>query len=436
MQLNRKVLAASTIGGVLEVYDFVVYGLMASTIAPIFFNSDDPFSSLIQSYVAFCVGFLARPLGAVIFGYLGDFLGRKKALILSSLLMSFSTLAIGVLPPYEMIGVWASLGIFIIRILQGISVGGEYTGGIIMAVEHTPQEKRGAVGSYVVAGYMSGVLLGSLVSFLFTLPFMPSWGWRLPFVFGFLIVGVGIYVRKRVQESPEFNSLKKADHTSFLKDFLNAPTVFLACMGIAGFSGVFLYTLTVYIPTYLKTNFLLSKSTTMFIPILPTLCMVIGIIIFGTLSDKWGRLQLMKIGAISITVFVVPLVYLLNGGTFATGLVALITIASLASIFMGPMNTLIVEVFNPSHRYRSAAISYSLGMSLFGGTAPLIAAWLTKLSEDPFLLSCYFCLGGLMGWGAIILVGVHLKKKSSPANELFSHRKESSSDIFPVLKGA
>lgn len=424
MQLNRKVLAASIIGGVLEVYDFVVYGLMASTIAPIFFNSEDPFSSLIQSYVAFCVGFFARPLGAVIFGYLGDFFGRKKSLIISAVLMSFSTLALGILPTYESIGVWASLSVFIIRILQGISVGGEYTGGIIMAVEHSPQEKRGAVGSYVVAGYMSGVLLGSLVSFLFTLPFMPSWGWRLPFMFGFLIVGVGIYVRKKVQESPEFSSLKKSNHASFFQDFLKAPTVFLSCMGIAGFSGVFLYTLTVYIPTYLKNNFLLSKSTTMFISILPTLCMVIGIIIFGTLSDKWGRLRLMKVGALSTTVFVFPLVYLLNGGTFVAGLAALVSIASLASIFMGPMNTLIVEVFNPSHRYRSAAISYSLGMSLFGGTAPLVAAWLTTFSGGPFLLSCYFCLGGLMGWGAVTLVGAHLQKRNSPNSKHFSYRNE------------
>jgi len=188
-------------------------------------------------------------------------------------------------------------------------------------------------------------------------------------------------------------------------------------MGIAGFSGIFLYTLSVYIPTYLKTNFLLSKSTTMFIPILPTVCMVVGIILFGTLSDKWGRLKVMKIGALLTTLFVIPLVYLLNGGTFVTGLIALVCIASLASIFMGPMNTLIVEVFNPSHRYRSAATSYSLGMSLFGGTAPLVAAWLTKVSEDPLLLSCYFFLGGLMGWGAVALVGAHLRKKSYPNAE-------------------
>src|SRR5262249_6995370 len=159
------------------------------------------FSSLIQSYTAFCVGFFARPLGAILFGYMGDFLGRKKALFFSATLMALSTLAIGILPTYETIGVWASISLFIIRILQGISVGGEYTGGIILAVEHSPPERRGAVGSFVVAGYMGGVFLGSLTSFLFTLPMMPSWGWRLPFIIGFVIVGVGLYIRTRIQES-------------------------------------------------------------------------------------------------------------------------------------------------------------------------------------------------------------------------------------------
>lgn len=415
MEINRKVLTASIVGGVLEIYDFTVYGLMAALLAPIFFNPDHPFSSLIQSYSAFCVGFFARPLGAIIFGYLGDYFGRRKALFFSASLMSVSTLALGLLPTYEIIGVWASLGVFIIRICQGISVGGEYTGGIILAMEHSPKESRGRVGSYVVAGYMGGVFLGSLTSFLFTLPSMPSWGWRLPFLVGFLIVGVGVYIRKRVEESPEFKKSKETSQASFLEDFLKNPPVFLACIGIAGFSGIFLYTLTTYIPAYLKDSFLLSKSVMMVIPILTTLCMMIGIIVFGSLSDRYGRLSIMKIGASSAALLVFPLMYLLNSGTFFSVLCVFMFIALLASIFMGPMNTLIVEVFNPSHRYRSAAISYSLGMSAFGGTAPLIAAWLTQFMGG-VLLPCYFCLAGLMGWGAVKLIETNLKKKTSLQN--------------------
>ncbi len=419
MKLNRKVLGASIVGGVLEIYDFIVFGLMASTLAPIFFNSAHPFSSLIQSYTAFCVGFFARPLGAIVFGYIGDHLGRKKALFFSATLMALSTLAIGILPSYETIGVWASISIFIIRILQGISVGGEYTGGIILAVEHSSPERRGAVGSFVVAGYMGGVFLGSLTSFLFTLPMMPSWGWRLPFIIGFLIIGVGLYIRTQIQEAAEFSHSKKMPRGAFLQDFLKAPTIFLACMGIAGFSGIFLYTLTVYMPNSLKETFLLSKSVMMFIPIVATFCMMTGIILFGSLSDRWGRFAIMKGGALALTLSVIPLLYLLNLGNFIAGLFVLVSISFLASIFMGPMNTLIVEVFNPSQRYRSAAISYSLGMSLFGGTAPLVASWLSTFSNGPFLLSCYFCFGGLMGWGAVSLIEAHFRKKNTTQETSF-----------------
>lgn len=412
MKLNKKVLAASMVGGTLEVYDLTVYGLMATILAPIFFNPDNLFSSLIQSYGAFCMGFLARPVGAILFGHLGDFFGRKKALVLSSMLMAFSTLALGLLPTYESIGAWASLGVFIIRILQGISVGGEYTGGLILAIEHTSPDKRGKAGGLVVAGYMGGVFLGAVTSFLFTLPLMPSWGWRLPFIFGFLIVGVGLYIRQKIQESPEFISPKKEDASSFFQDFLKNPMVFLSCIGAAGSAGVFCYSLAVYIPTYLKKVFFLSQTTAMLIPIAMTFCMMIGNLSFGILSDKVGRLQIMRIGGILTVLSVFPLFYLLKSGSFATCMTALLIVGFLSTIFGGPMNTFVVEAFAPVHRYRSAALSYSLGMSVFGGTAPLISSWLTTFSEGILLLSCYFSLGGLMGLGAVKLLESHFRRKT------------------------
>lgn len=413
MKLNKKVLAASMVGGTLEIYDLTVYGLMASLLAPVFFNPDHPVSSLIQSYGAFCVGFLARPFGAIIFGHMGDFLGRKPALVFSSTLMAFSTLALGLLPTYESIGVWASISVFIIRILQGISVGGEYTGGLILAVEHTSPEKRGKAGGLVVAGYMGGVFLGSVTSFLFTLPLMPSWGWRLPFIFGFLIIGVGIYIRKKIQESPEFISPKKSETSSFTQDFLKNPTIFLSCIGAAGSAGIFCYSLAIYIPTYLKKEFFLSQTTAMLIPVLMTFCMMIGNLSFGIISDKVGRLHLMRIGGILTVLSVFPLFYLVNSGSFSTCMMALLIVGFLSTIFAGPMNTFIVEAFSPLHRYRSAALSHSLGMSIFGGTAPLVASWLATFPEATFLLSCYFFLGGLMGLGAVKLLENHFRQKTA-----------------------
>jgi MHS family proline/betaine transporter-like MFS transporter len=412
MKLNKKVLTASMVGGTLEIYDLTVYGLMATTLAPIFFNPAHPFSSLIQSYGAFCIGFLARPLGAVVFGHIGDFLGRKMALVLSATLMAFSTLALGLLPTYETIGIWASLGVFVIRILQGISVGGEYTGGLIFAIEHSPPEKRGMAGGLVVAGYMGGVFLGSITSFLFTLPSMPSWGWRLPFIFGFLIIGVGLYIRNKIQESPEFITSRKSSTVgvSFFNDFMKNPTLFLGCIAAAGAGGVFCYGLAVYIPTYLKSQFSLPLSTAMFIPILLTFCMMLGNLSFGILSDRVGRLKMMKLGAMLMTPSLIPLFYLLNSEVFLPCIIALLGVGFLSTIFCGPMNTFIVETFAPLHRYRSAALSYSLGMSIFGGTAPLVSSWLTHFENGIFLLACYFFLSGLMGLAAIKLVEGHFRQ--------------------------
>lgn len=412
MKLNRKVMAASITGGIFEIYDLTVYGLMATILAPIFFNSADPFSALIQSYGAFCVGFLARPLGAILFGHIGDTLGRKKALVLSTTLMAFSTLALGLLPSYEVMGIWTTICVFLIRILQGISVGGEYSGGIILAIEHTSQEKRGMAGSLVIAGYMGGLFLGSLTTFFFTLPMMPSWGWRLPFLFGFLIIGVGLYVRRYIQETPDFVKSKAIKKESFIKELSKSSTLFFACIGCAGFTSVFSYALVVYIPTYLKDNFLISTSMMMFTPILLTLTKMSGNALFGNLSDKWGRIRTVKFGAALTTLLAFPFVYFLSESTFAIAFLVLVAFGFITTIFIGPMGVLMVEIFNPLHRYRFTALSFSIGMSLFGGTAPLIASALTKLTDGSFYLSCYFFAAGLMGWGSVKVIEAQLEYSS------------------------
>jgi len=355
---------------------------------------------------------LARPLGAMLFGHIGDTLGRKKALILSTILMAFSTLALGLLPSYEVMGIWTTLCVFLIRILQGISVGGEYSGGIILAIEHTSQEKRGTAGGFVIAGYTGGMFLGSLTTFLFTLSMMPSWGWRLPFLFGFLIIGVGLYVRRYIQETPDFVKSKKIKREPFIKELSNSPILFFACIGCAGFTGIFCYALAVYIPAYLKDNFLVSTSMMMFMPILLTLTKIFGNVLFGNLSDKWGRIRTVKFGAALTTLLTFPFVYFLNESTFSIAFFALVAVGFISTIFISPMGVLMVEIFNPIHRYRFAALSFSIGMSLFAGTAPLIAAALTKLTGGSFYLSCYFFSAGLMGWVSIKLIEAHLEYSS------------------------
>lgn len=436
MKLNRKVMGASIVGGIFEIYDLTVYGLMATILAPILFNPADPFSGLLQSYGAFCVGFLARPFGAIFFGHIGDTLGRKWALVLSATLMGFSTLALGLLPSYEVMGIWTSVCVYLIRILQGISVGGEYSGGIILAIEHAPKERRGFAGSSVVAGYMGGIFLGSLTSFLFTLPMMPTWGWRLPFLFGFLIVGVGLYIRSYIQETPDFVKSKKVKKEAFIKNLLKSPALFLSCIGCAGCTGVFGYTLAIYIPTYLKENFLISTSVMMSIPILLTFTKMFGNVFFGSLSDKWGRTRVIKLGAILTTLLTFPFVYFLNESVFEIALLSLVVVGVVSTIFGGPMNVLVAEVFKPMHRYRSAALSYAIGTSVFGGTAPLIAASLTNLTNGPFYLSCYFFAAGLMGWGSVKFIEAHLGDSSYLKKGFRANLAEKETDASSLSEAA
>ncbi len=189
IKLPKKILASSILGGMVEFYDFTIYGFFAPIIGPLFFPSHDALVSTLLGYAVFAVGFILRPLGAMFFGNLGDKIGRKKGLCLSLFLMAFATGMMGILPTYAEWGIYASFLMIFARILQGLSAGGEYSGGIIFAVEHSPSNAKGRAGSIVVAGCMSGVFLGALASYLCSLPFLSScaWGWRIPFLLGFFI---------------------------------------------------------------------------------------------------------------------------------------------------------------------------------------------------------------------------------------------------------
>jgi MFS family permease len=219
-------------------------------------------------------------------------------------------------------------------------------------------------------------------------------------------------VRRYIQETPAFVKAKTIKREPFIKEFSKSPTLFLACIGCAGFTGIFCYALAVYIPTYLKDNFLISTSMMMFMPILLTLTKMFGNVLFGKLSDEWGRIRTVTFGAALTTLLTFPFVYFLNESNFTISFFLLVFVGFISTIFISPMGVLMVEIFNPIHRYRFAALSFSIGMSLFGGTAPLIASALTKLTGGSFYLSCYFFAAGLMGWGSIKLIDAHLESSS------------------------
>lgn len=406
--VRRKILVSSVLGGMLEFYDFTIYGFFAPIIGPLFFPSHDAIASILLGYAVFAVGFILRPLGAMFFGNLGDKIGRKKGLCLSLFLMAFATGMIGILPTYSQCGVYASCLMIVARVLQGLSAGGEYSGGIIFAVEHSSTSKRGQAGSIVVAGCMCGVFLGSLASYVCSLPSLNnySWVWRLPFIFGFFISLIGLYIRVHAPESVEFEKSKKVNQP-LLYGIKKYPYQCLATVCIAAFSGIFYPILSMFMPTYLTNILQISVDRSKLFSLVSTLTMVALIPVFGFISDKVGRPYLMRISTVLVAISVFPYLWGMSFFAFSTILITGILMAILVAMFMGCMNTYILEIFPTSVRYSCFAFFYSIGMGVFGGTAPMIGTYILTLSFKLQILGCYLVFGCFLG-----ILGVFLSKRT------------------------
>src|ERR1700674_4689764 len=292
----RKVVFASVFGTIIEWYDFLIYGTAAALVfSKLFFPSYDPLVGTLAALAAYGVGFLGRPLGAVIFGHYGDRIGRKSMLIATMLTMGLATFAVGCLPTYEQIGIWAPTALVVLRILQGIGLGGEWGGAVILVMEHGTREKRGFYGSLVQTGFPIGLVAASLafaaVARLPEAEFL-SWGWRIPFLASILLVGLGYYVRKRVAESPVFERLKKTQQLSkrpVFEAITHNTRSFLVSAGLKVSENAWVYILTVFIVLY-ATNFLkLPRQMILDAFLYAAMVEFITIPIFGYLSDKIGR---------------------------------------------------------------------------------------------------------------------------------------------------
>lgn len=408
IKLPKKILASSMLGGMVEFYDFTIYGFFAPIIGPLFFPSHDALVSTLLGYAVFAVGFILRPLGAMFFGNLGDKIGRKKGLCLSLFLMAFATGMMGILPTYAEWGIYASFLMIVARILQGLSAGGEYSGGIIFAVEHSPSNAKGRAGSIVVAGCMSGVFLGALASYLCSLPFLSgcAWGWRIPFLLGFFISIIGLYIRTNTSESVEFKRSKIIENP-LSYGIKNYPYQCIAAVGIAAFSGVFYPMLSMFMPTYLTKVLGMPLSQAKLFSLVMTVTMVSLIPVFGAISDKLGRPLMMRLSAILVSVLIFPYLWSLEYFSFMGILASGMCVTCVVAMFMGCMNTYILEIFPVNVRYSCFGFFYSIGMGIFGGTAPMIGMYILSLPFYSVIFGGYLLTGCLLGVG-----GVFLSKKS------------------------
>ncbi|GDY23000.1 MFS transporter [Verrucomicrobiota bacterium] len=415
--VNRVVLA-SFIGTMIEWYDFFLYGTAAALVFNrLFFPTIDPLAGTMAAFATYAVGFFARPLGGIIFGHFGDALGRKSMLVTTLMLMGVATFLIGVLPTYEQAGVWAPVLLVVLRFIQGLGVGGEWGGAVLMAVEHGTAKRRGLRASWVQAGVPAGLLLATLVFNAFSsLPekdFL-AWGWRVPFLLGLLLLGIGLFIRLAVVESPVFLAMKAARPAA--KE--TPPPIFevltkyrrnvLLAMGARFAENAFFYIFTVFVLTYATKQLDLPKATILNGVLLGSAVQLVCIPCFGALSDRLGRRPVYLGGAVFLALFAFPFFWLVDQKSTVAVWAAIVVGLVGHSAMYGPQAAFFSELFGTNVRYSGASLGYQLASPLAGGLAPLIATALLGWSGGrPWPIALY-----LVGMALITIVSVWLAKET------------------------
>lgn len=397
-QLNR-VIASTMIGNGLEWYDYALYGTFTALISKHFFPSGDDAVALIATFGIFAAGFLMRPLGAMFFGYFGDRYGRKNALALSILLMAIPTACIGLLPTYKEIGIWAPILLTVIRLIQGVAVGGEFGGSIVYLVEHASRKNKNRMGSLAMLSMLVGLLFGAgiaagLAHFLSPEDF-DVWGWRIPFILGFFIGIIGLYIRTKLNESPVFIEAKHAGHTSEapIKEALqqNHKEILLG-IGIYLAVTIPFYIQTVFMPSFMVKFLKFSASDSLLIFALSLLTMMLVAPVSAWFSDTKDREIVLKVLLILYVAFAVPYIYLLEMKTFTLVLISQITFSAILGAYIAPIPTLVVEIFPTKTRYTGMSLACNLAAAIFGGTAPILVTKMITLLGSNSPISFYIII--------------------------------------------
>lgn len=407
----RKYLLISLLGNGLEWYDFAIFGYFAPIFSRQFFPTTSSLVSLMNTFAIFAVGFLCRPLGAYIFGRLGDQQGRKAALLLSMLLMALSTSLMGILPTYDQVGITAPILLTLLRIFQGISLGGEYTGSLSFIIEHSPPTRRGFIGacnySGVYLGSAFGASVGALVTIFTTSEQLQAWGWRIPFFVGFVMALLGYNLRRKIEETPLFLELKKSKSIvkSPLKKLLkeNSSEMLLA-IGIMLPSTVWVYLLFVYLPTYLSQMRQWELFQSLTVNLIPLMVLFVSIPYAGHLSDYWGRKKVIFLGQI-LLIIIAPISFLnLSEGGFIQVMFLQTLIALFFALSYGPTAALFAELFPTNVRSTGMAISYHIATGVFGGLTPLILTSLSSINGSPLWPMVWLLSASVVGMISLIKI--------------------------------
>ncbi|MDF3834048.1 MFS transporter [Cupriavidus basilensis] len=422
----RKVVTSSTIGAMVEWYDFFLYGVVAGLVFnKLYFPSDDPVVGTLLAYATFAAGFVARPLGGVIFGHFGDTLGRKRMLVLTLMIMGVATTAIGLIPTYDQIGVWAPILLLVCRLAQGIGLGGEWGGAVLMTFESAPSHRRGFFASLPQTGMSLGLVLASGViatlSLLLSDKDFLAWGWRVAFLLSAVMVGIGSYMRSHVDESPEFAQAKtrgkQAQGLPFMAMLRRYPRVVLACMGARFIDGVFFNVFGVYSLSYLTQTLQLSRNHALLGVLIGAAVMTFFIPLWGAVSDRVGRPLVYGTGALLAGLSAFPAFWLMehsNGNIALVWAAIIIPFGIFHAAVFGTMSSMFSEVFDASVRYTGISFVYQFAGVFAGGLTPIIATWLNaKAGGQPWYLCMYVLAIGLMSAACTAWIAAHRARASA-----------------------
>lgn len=409
-RISKKILVASLVGSSIEWFDYFLYGTVAALVFnELFFHSEDPTVGLMLAYASFALSFFIRPLGGIIFSHIGDRIGRKKTLVLTLSLMGGGTVLMGLLPTYSTIGVTAPILLIILRLIQGLGLGGEWGGALLLAVEYAPKDKRGFFGSIPQMGVTIGMLLGTLALSIMTLlpenSFM-TWGWRVPFLLSALLVFFGLWIRKGIDETPSFRKAQEKGEIAkipFIETIRTHWKEVLIAVGAKVVETAPFYIFGTFIVSYATTQLGYSRTVTLNAVTIATIITTILIPYMGRISDTFGRKKLYVIGTCLMIIYAFPYFWLIHQHSAVLLIVA--TVLGLGIIWApitAVLGTMFSEIFKSNVRYTGITLGYQIGAAVAGGTAPLVATALLKAYNNSYVpVALYIILASIISLIAI-----------------------------------
>jgi len=407
----RRAVVASTIGTAIEWYDFFLYSVVTGLVfAKLFFPNNDPLTGTLNAFGVYFVGFLARPVGAAIFGHYGDRIGRKSTLIITLLLMGIATFLVALVPTYEQIGIWGAILLTVLRFIQGVGVGGEWGGSVLMSMEWCKTHgSRGFIASWPQFGVPCGLFLANLAVLAFSQmagdQFL-TWGWRIPFFLSLILVGVGLWIRLGIMETPGFSKLvaeRKIEKTPILEVIKRQPKEILLSAFARMAEQAPFYIFTAFIFAYGTGALKVDRDFLLVAVMCAAILSFIAIPLSGHLSDKIGRKRMYMIGAVVTGIFGFVYFGMLNTGSLPVIFIAIFISLIPHDMMYGPQAALIAESFTGRLRYSGSSLGYQLASIIAGGPAPLIATWLYGEFKNPYVIALY-----IAGCAVVTLIAVSM----------------------------